>query len=35
MHITPTSHTLTAAIDTGDGNMKTLITTTSTRRQAP
>jgi hypothetical protein len=29
---TPTSHTLVAAMDTGDGTMKTLITTTATRR---
>jgi hypothetical protein len=32
IYITPTSHTLTAAVDAGDGTMKTLITTTSTRR---
>jgi hypothetical protein len=32
IHITPTSHSLVAATDTGDGTMKTLITTTSTRR---
>jgi hypothetical protein len=32
IHITPTSNTLTAAVDAGDGTMKTLITTTSTRR---
>ena len=32
INITPTSNTLTAAIDAGDGTMKTLITTTSTRR---
>ena len=32
IHITPTSHTLTAAVDAGDGTMKTLITSTSTRR---
>lgn len=31
-HIAPTSHTLTAAVDAGDGTMKTLITTTNTRR---
>ena len=31
-HITPTSHSLVAAVDAGDGTMKTLITTTSTRR---
>src|SRR5713101_8700540 len=31
IHITPTSHSLVAAMDTGDGTMKTLITTTSTR----
>ncbi len=31
-HITPNSHSLVAAMDAGDGNMKTLITTTSTRR---
>jgi hypothetical protein len=30
--ITPTSHKLIAAMDTGNGAMKTLITTTSTRR---
>jgi hypothetical protein len=30
--ITPTSHTLVAAIQTPDGKMKTLITTRSTRR---
>jgi len=32
IHITPTSHTLVAAMDTGNGAMKTFITTTSTRR---
>jgi hypothetical protein len=32
IHITPTSHSLVAAMDAGDGTMKTLITTTSTRR---
>ncbi len=32
IHITPTSHSLVAAMDAGDGIMKTLITTTSTRR---
>jgi len=32
IHITPNSHSLVAAVDTGDGTMKTLITTTSTRR---
>ncbi|SRR6266702_3942745 len=32
IHITPTSNTLTAAVDAGDGTMKTLITTTNTRR---
>src|SRR5260370_14575271 len=32
LHITPTSHSLVAAMDAGDGSMKTLITTTSTRR---
>jgi hypothetical protein len=32
LQITPTSHTLVAAMDTGDGTMKTLITTRSTRR---
>jgi hypothetical protein len=32
IHITPTSNTLTAAVDMGDGTMKTLITTTSSRR---
>jgi hypothetical protein len=32
IHITATSHTLVAAIDAGDGTMKTLITTTNTRR---
>ncbi len=32
IHITPTSHTLVAAMDTGNGTMKTFITTTSTRR---
>jgi hypothetical protein len=32
LQITPTSHTLVAAVDTGDGTMKTLITTRSTRR---
>src|SRR6266478_130324 len=31
-HITSTSHSLVAAVDAGDGTMKTLITTTSTRR---
>jgi hypothetical protein len=30
--ITPTSHTLVAAIDTGNGTMKTVITTKGTRR---
>jgi hypothetical protein len=30
--ITPASHTLIAAMDTGDGKMKTLITTRATRR---
>lgn len=33
LDITSTSHTLVAAVDSGDGNMKTLITTRSTRRQ--
>ena len=32
IHITPTSHSLVAAVDAGDGTMKTLITTTSSRR---
>jgi hypothetical protein len=32
IHITPNSHSLIAAVDAGDGTMKTLITTTSTRR---
>ena len=32
IHITPTSYSLVAAVDAGDGTMKTLITTTSTRR---
>src|SRR6266446_1502873 len=32
IHITSTSHSLVAAVDAGDGTMKTLITTTSTRR---
>jgi hypothetical protein len=32
VHITPTSHSLLAAVDAGGGTMKTLITTTSTRR---
>ncbi len=32
VHITQTSHSLVAAMDAGDGTMKTLITTTSTRR---
>jgi hypothetical protein len=32
VHITSSSHSLVAAMDTGDGTMKTLITTTSTRR---
>jgi hypothetical protein len=32
IHITPTSHSLVAAMDAGDGTMKTLITTTSTKR---
>jgi hypothetical protein len=32
VHITPTSHSLLAAVDAGDGTMKTLITTTNTRR---
>ena|SRR5438128_1674391 len=32
VHITPNSHTLVAAMDAGDGTMKTLITSTSTRR---
>ncbi len=32
VNITPTSNTLTAAVDAGDGAMKTLITTTNTRR---
>jgi hypothetical protein len=32
MNFTATSHNLVAAMDTGDGTMKTLITTTSTRR---
>jgi hypothetical protein len=31
--ITPTSHKLVAAMDAGNGVMKTIITTTSTRRQ--
>jgi hypothetical protein len=31
-HFTPTSHTLLAAMDAGDGTMKTLITTRATRR---
>jgi len=35
IHITANSHSLVAAMDAGDGTMKTLITTTSTRRQAP
>ena len=29
---TPTSHTLVAAMDTGNGTMKTIITTRATRR---
>ena len=32
IHITPNSHSLVAAMDIGDGSMKTLITTTSARR---
>ena len=32
IEITPNSHTLTAALETADGKMKTLITTRSTRR---
>jgi hypothetical protein len=32
IQMTPTSHSLVAAIDNGDGTMKTLITTRSTRR---
>jgi hypothetical protein len=32
IHITPTSHSLVAAVDIGDGTMKTLITTTGNRR---
>jgi len=32
VQITPVSHSLVAAIDNGDGTMKTLITTRSTRR---
>jgi len=32
VHITPTFHSLVATMDAGDGTMKTLITTTSTRR---
>ena len=32
IHITPNSHDLVAAIDTGNGSWRTLITTTSTRR---
>jgi hypothetical protein len=32
IHITPTSNTLTAAVDAGDGTMRTLITTTNKRR---
>jgi len=32
INITSTSHSLVAAVDAGDGAMKTLITTTSTRR---
>jgi hypothetical protein len=32
IQITPTSHTLLAARDAGDGNMKTLVTSKSTRR---
>src|SRR6267154_3481015 len=32
IHITSTSHSLVAAVDAGDGTMKTLMTTTSTRR---
>ncbi len=32
IHITPASHTLVAAMDPGDGTMKTLITPPTTRR---
>jgi hypothetical protein len=32
IQITPTSYTLVAAMDTGNGNMKALITSKSTRR---
>jgi hypothetical protein len=35
INITPNSHSLVAAMDAGYGTMKTLITTTSTRRQGP
>lgn len=33
IEITPNSHTLVAAIDSGNGSMKTLITTRSVRRK--
>jgi hypothetical protein len=33
--LTPTSHTLVAAIDSGSGTMKPVITTTATRTSAP
>jgi hypothetical protein len=35
INITPNSHSLVAAMDAGDGTIKTSITTTSTRRQTP
>jgi hypothetical protein len=32
INIAPTSHSLVAALDSGNGTMKPIITTTSTRR---